>query len=70
MTPLVSARVNGEDRGLPADATVSDVVALFTRTSTGVAVALNGEVVPKSEWSLVRLADGDAIEVLGVAAGG
>ena len=35
-----------------------------------VAVARNGEVVPRSAWETTRLADGDAVEVLAPVAGG
>jgi sulfur carrier protein len=36
----------------------------------GVAVAVNGTVVPRSTWETARLADGDAVEVLTAAQGG
>jgi thiazole synthase len=36
----------------------------------GVAVALNGEVVPRGKWPDVRFSDGDTIDVVKVVAGG
>lgn len=36
----------------------------------GVAVAVNGEVVPRSSWTTHALADGDAVEVVTAKAGG
>jgi sulfur carrier protein len=36
----------------------------------GVAVALNGEVVPRSSWTSVQVAEGDEVEVLAAAPGG
>jgi sulfur carrier protein len=36
----------------------------------GIAVAVNGEVVPRSTWSTTALADHDQIEVLGASQGG
>jgi thiazole synthase len=36
----------------------------------GVAVALNGEVVPRSTWSAVVLSDGDRLDVVKIVAGG
>ena len=36
----------------------------------GVAVALNGEVVPRSRWGEASLAAGDELEVVGARQGG
>jgi sulfur carrier protein len=51
--------------------TVADVVAgLAGPEPRGVAVALNGDVVPRSAWATTRPADGDAVEVLTAVQGG
>jgi sulfur carrier protein len=50
-------------------ATITDAVAAVTAARRGIAVALNGEVVPRSEWDR-PLADGDAVEVLTATQGG
>jgi sulfur carrier protein len=36
----------------------------------GIAVAVNGEVVPRGAWSTTGLDDNDRIEVLGASQGG
>ena len=36
----------------------------------GIAVALNGEVVPRAEWSRKELRDGDAVEIVRAVQGG
>ena len=36
----------------------------------GVAVALNGTVVRRSEWETVRVLEGDAVEIVTAVAGG
>jgi sulfur carrier protein len=59
--------VNGEAR--EGIATITDAVAAVTSARRGIAVALNGEVVPRSEWDR-PLADGDAVEVLTATQGG
>ncbi|MEU5153378.1 sulfur carrier protein ThiS [Glycomyces sp. NPDC021274] len=59
--------VNGEAR--EGIATITDAVAAVTTARRGIAVALNGEVVPRSEWDR-PLADGDAVEVLTATQGG
>jgi sulfur carrier protein len=62
--------VNGADRVLPDGATVVDVVSAVVERDRGVAVALNGEVVPRGGWPDAALRDGDKVEVLTAAQGG
>jgi sulfur carrier protein len=61
--------VNGE----PVDAKDLTIEALLTERNVetrGVAVALNGEVVRRGEWSAVTLRSGDRLEIVSAAAGG
>jgi thiamine biosynthesis protein ThiS len=63
--------VNGERREAGDATTVLDIVrSLGTGAEVGVAVAINGEVVSKNEWSRTTLKDGDAVEVLRAIGGG
>lgn len=62
--------VNGAGRTVPGDATVADLVREVTPQRRGVAVAVNGEVVPRSGWPATVLRDGDRVEVLSAAQGG
>ena len=65
--------VNGSAFDLGESATVLDAVAATGKrpdNSRGVAVAVNGEVIPRGEWSATSLADGDKVEVLTAVAGG
>ena len=48
----------------------ADAVALLTAAATGVAAAVNGEVVRRTAWASTQLADGDEIEVLTAVQGG
>jgi sulfur carrier protein len=66
----VELTVNGERRNLPGPASVADLVSELTHRETGVAVAVNGEVVPRSEWGRTALGRGDAVEVLTAVQGG
>jgi len=68
--PHETLLVNGETRTLPAGSTVDDVVALVAPVRTGIAVALNGDVIPRSAWPATTLAAGDQLEVLTAAQGG
>jgi sulfur carrier protein len=64
--------LNGERRELPAEATVAMAVHLAgaPEGGHGVAVALDGEVVPRGQWDLIRLSDGARVEVLQAVQGG
>ena len=75
MTDLLPAtlviRVNGEDEPLRA----RSVAALLAEKEIppdmrGLAVALNGQVVPRAEWRETPLAAGDAVEIVLARQGG
>jgi sulfur carrier protein len=64
-------RVNGET--MQTDATT--IAGLLTslgvdESRTGVAVALNAEVVRRAQWTATPLHDGDTVEVLRAVQGG
>jgi sulfur carrier protein len=62
--------INGERRELPEGATVLDATAVIgVEPGRGIAVAVDGEVVPLAEMGLTDLRDGQRIEVV-VAMGG
>ncbi len=64
--------LNGERCDLPAGATLGDAVreSGADLEGRGVAVALDGEVVPRGEWETTRLSAGDSVEVLAAIQGG
>jgi len=62
--------INGEARELADDARVLDALGTLGLPQTGVAVAVNGEVVPRTRWADAALADGARIEVLTAVQGG
>ncbi len=61
--------VNGIERALPAGASVADVVAQLPRTQ-GVAVAVDGEVLPRSAWAACALVGGERVEIVTAVQGG
>lgn len=62
--------VNGTGRTLPEGVTVAEVIRTVTDRERGLAVAVNGEVVPRGGWSASVLRDGDRVEVLSATQGG
>lgn len=66
----LEVKVNGEARLVAAGATVEDVLLLLSTPRSGIAVALNGEIVHRGEWAGSVLAAGDRVEILTAAQGG
>jgi len=64
--------VNGEERSLADGATVLTLLESLSAPSDGrgVAVAVEGEVVPRSEWAVTKLVAGGRVEVLVAVQGG
>jgi sulfur carrier protein len=62
--------VNGGPDHVPDGTTVDDVVVRLGRGKSGLAVAVNDEVVPRSRWASTALHAGDRVEVLTAAQGG
>ena len=65
-----SIRVNGKDEGLTVPTVAELLKARGIERARGVAVALNGRVVPASAWREQRLAAGDRIEIVRPFGGG
>ena len=64
--------VNGRDAEVGEEATVESVLAALDvpAGARGVAVAVDAEVVPRGEWSSLRLGEGARVEVLHAVQGG
>lgn len=62
--------INGVVLELPAGSTVARAVETLTARRTGVAVAVNDEVVRRSAWDATALGEGDRVEVLTAVQGG
>ena len=64
-------RINGQDEPLNA----ATLAALLDEKAVdvaqkGIAVALNGAVVPRAEWPATRLNPGDSVEIVRARQGG
>jgi sulfur carrier protein len=64
-------RVNGESEPLAA-ATLESLLAekAVDTEQKGIAVALNGAVVPRAAWPATKLQPGDSIEIVRARQGG
>jgi sulfur carrier protein len=68
----VTVIVNGQPAQVEPGQTVAGLLARLGHPpgGPGIAVARNGEVVPRSAWSTTALDDHDHLEVLGASQGG
>jgi len=68
---MIIVRLNGSEQSVAA-ATVAELVAelRIVGAPRGVAVAVNGAVVPRASWTARGLAEGDEIEVVRATQGG
>jgi sulfur carrier protein len=77
---VIEVRVNGALTSFPVDATLAAAVAglgatttgatTTGATTTGVAVAVDGAVVPRSQWASTPLRHGAVVEIVTAVQGG
>ncbi|WP_329092944.1 MULTISPECIES: sulfur carrier protein ThiS [unclassified Streptosporangium] len=66
----MNVTINGTAHELPPGATVAQAVQRLTGVRSGVAVAVNDEVVSRGAWESTALAEADRVEVLTAVQGG
>ncbi|EDP74557.1 sulfur carrier protein ThiS [Hydrogenivirga sp. 128-5-R1-1] len=64
--------VNGKDREVSDELTIMELLELMDVKfrEVGLAVAVNDEVVPKSEYKTRRVKEGDKVEIVQLVGGG
>jgi len=66
----ISLTLNGKPRALPGDTPLLDLLAQLGVDRRTIAVAHNGEVIPRDTYESVILRDGDSVEVVRMVGGG
>jgi sulfur carrier protein len=66
----VNIVINGEQQEVRDEVTLDGAVSLVTRAASGVAAAVNGDVIRRAAWASTRLAPGDQVEVVTAVQGG
>ena len=68
----MNVTLNGEPRDLHAGARVREAVAASGAApdARGLAVAVDGEVVPRGDWDRVELREGQRVEIVQAVQGG
>jgi sulfur carrier protein len=71
MNAAITVRLNGQDCRVDRRDLIGLLRARDIDTGArGIAVAVNGAVVPRRAWDSTALKDGDAVEVVKLFAGG
>ncbi|HHJ64332.1 MAG TPA: sulfur carrier protein ThiS [Aquifex aeolicus] len=65
-------RINGEERVIERELTVAELLEMVgvKFREVGLAVAVNGEVIPKSQYAVRRIGEGDSVEIVQLVGGG
>jgi sulfur carrier protein len=66
----MEAIVNGEPRSIRAGTTVADLLAELGLGGRRIAVEINRDIVPKSEYATRTISDGDRVEIVHFVGGG
>ena len=67
---LMQLLVNGQPMTLDPGVTLAMLVPAISDRTTGIAAALNSEVVPRSRWPSTPLGSGDQVEIVTAVQGG
>ncbi len=63
-------KINGEEKQIASVSTLVDLVEQLGMKVDRVAVELNREIVPRSNWGATTLKDGDELEIVHFVGGG
>jgi sulfur carrier protein len=66
----VQITVNGQSRDAADGLSLTELVREISDRSTGIAVAVNSEVVPRGSWSDTSVRPGDRVDVVTAVQGG
>jgi sulfur carrier protein len=67
---MIALTVNGKRRDLTAETDLASFLQQLQIDARAVAVAYNGEVVPRDRYPTVQLREGDVLEIVRMVGGG
>lgn len=67
---MISIQVNGEEKQLPREMPLAEIIDTMQMTSRRIAVELNQEIVPRSLYASTILKSGDVVEIVHAIGGG
>ena len=66
----IAITVNGKTRTLEAESSLQDLLQDLGMTKGRIAVELNGNIVPRNQFSSQRISNQDSIEIVQAIGGG
>lgn len=66
---MITVHINGVSRQFTANLNIAELITELGYTGKRIALERNGDIVPRSTYASVHLADGDKLELV-VAVGG
>lgn len=66
----MNLRVNGDALDLPAPCNLDNLIRRLALGGRRLAVEINGEIVPRGEYTSRQLSEGDRIEIVQAIGGG
>lgn len=67
---MITIILNGDHHQIQDSSTVLQLLEELQLPVQGIALAINGSVVPKSQWTRLKLKNSDKIELITIAQGG
>lgn len=67
---MITVTINGKERALDKPVNLADYIESLQVNTRFIAVAHNGEVLPRGEYGAVTLNDGDRVEIVRAVGGG
>ncbi|MBI4374713.1 MAG: sulfur carrier protein ThiS [Deltaproteobacteria bacterium] len=67
---MISVRINGEEKEITTPQTVRELLKFLKIQNRSIAVAINNEILPRSEIDTRQICHGDQIEVVQPVGGG
>ncbi len=66
----MKVRVNGEEQDFPSEISLKELISQMGLNNLRFAVAINREIIPRSEIFQTPIKDGDEIEIVHAVGGG
>lgn len=66
----MNVTINGESRSLESGVSLSQLLNLLGLEGKRIAVEVNRDIVPRSEYDSLKLSDNDTIEIVNAIGGG
>ncbi len=67
---MIQINLNGQPKDLQTSLTLSALLKDSSLTKEAVAVAINSEIIPRSEYEKITLQDKDCVEIVRAVGGG